>query len=66
MHMVRNDLGLMLTEDGQWAIKEESPTLFIVRERIGPNVWDWRNRGRASTWPEAVRMLCDTRDGKVN
>jgi len=59
MKLVQNDLGLVLTDDGQWAIKEESPTLFIIRERTGPDVWDWRERARASSMQTARKILQD-------
>jgi hypothetical protein len=59
MKLVQNDLGLVLTDDGQWAIKEESPTLFVVRERTGPEVWDWRERARAGNMQAARMILSD-------
>jgi len=57
MRLIKNDLGLITTANGQWCIKQESPELFIVRERTGPEVWDWADRARAHSLPAASTKL---------
>ena len=57
MRLIRNDLGLLTTEDGQYSIKQESPSLFIVRERTGSQAWDWKEQGRFNTAEGARRKV---------
>jgi hypothetical protein len=47
----------MTTEDGQYSIKAESPSLFIVRERTGSQAWDWKEQGRFNTQEGARKKV---------